>query len=357
MWTLGHDQRIPAAVREAMAEWGLCKDEFVESGNWPPSLYVREARRMVGTRVLTQNDVREARGADIGAESLGLAAHAEDSHNMQRFACGAAGSKKDDAPCFGAGPRGTTPGTPYAWNEGDFHGVDGGHVYQLPRFVALPKPAQAANLLVVCAPSASHVAFSTFRMEPAFMVMGHSIGTWAALAAATPGGDVGAVPASALHSALVADGQVLKTPTTPPPPPQPWPPHPPHPHPHPHPEGIVGYDCRAKVWDRCVGVVALPAGSNASCAGGCEPLRPQEWLASTAAFKLVRGKNGSAVLPLPGNAARWLKKSEGHSSTLPASEKLLVPPGGTVAIASATPALDDRYWLVSCRGGAHCGLP
>ena len=75
LWTLAHDERMPASVRDEMAAWGLCKDEFEETQGWPPSLYIREARRMVGERVLTERDVREGVASDIGAASLGLAAH------------------------------------------------------------------------------------------------------------------------------------------------------------------------------------------------------------------------------------------------------------------------------------------
>jgi hypothetical protein len=148
---------------------------------------------MVGALVLNQTGVREAVDSDIGNASLGLTAHAEDSHNNQRFACPSNTAK----PCYGDGPRSPTnlPGSggggggrggngsggAFAWNEGDFHSVEGGHIYQLPAFLALPKADQASNLLVSSAPSASHIAFSTFRMEPAFMVMGHSVGTWVGL--------------------------------------------------------------------------------------------------------------------------------------------------------------------------------
>ena len=173
LWFLSHDDRMPRSVRDAMAKWGLCKDEFTESRGWPPTLYVREARRMVGERVLTQADVREGKGSDIGTLSLGLAAHAEDSHNMQRFVC----KDPNSPPCYGDGPpalSGNGGAGPYAWNEGDFHGVDGGHIYQMPAYMALPKEVQANNLLVVSAPSASHIAFSTFRMVPYPVPSSHS---------------------------------------------------------------------------------------------------------------------------------------------------------------------------------------
>ena len=141
---------------------GYAKDEFAKFGHFPPVLYVREARRMVGEYFLTQADIR--RNA-TKPDSIGIGSFPIDSHDCQRIAL---------------------PGGGFV-NEGTIFPVRQkdrpiGHVHQLPYRAITPKREQCTNLLVPVCLSASHVAFSSVRVEPTWIVLGQSAGIAAAVA-------------------------------------------------------------------------------------------------------------------------------------------------------------------------------
>ncbi len=82
--------------------------------------------------------------------------------------------------------NGTRRGAPSTENEGEVgfaHFPGQGTVYEVPYGIILPKRAQVSNLLAPYAPSTSHVAFGSMRVEPFFMALGTASGAAAALAA------------------------------------------------------------------------------------------------------------------------------------------------------------------------------
>ena len=152
---LANDERVPASVRDGMKEWGLPKDEFTDTGHWPHQLYVREARRMLGDYVVTQKDIQVER---TKPDPIGMGSYNSDSHAVQRFV--------------------QSDGT--VQNEGLMEVPV--QPYQIPYRVMLPKRTEAINLLVPVALSASHVAYSTLRMEPQYMIIGQAAGVAAYMA-------------------------------------------------------------------------------------------------------------------------------------------------------------------------------
>ena len=71
-----------------------------------------------------------------------------------------------------------------------------------------PRAAEADNLLVTFALSASHVAHGSTRMEPVLMILSQSAATAASLAIEQRSG-VQALPYHQLADRLRADGQIL----------------------------------------------------------------------------------------------------------------------------------------------------
>lgn len=185
LYFIANDPRVPEDIQQRMRSWGLAKDEFTDNGNWPHQIYVREARRMVGHFVMTENHLRKNLETP---ESVGMGSYSIDSHNTQRYIT----------------PEG------YLQNEGDL-GVSTNGPYEIAMGALLPKADQCQNLTVPVAVSSTHAAFGSIRMEPVFMVLGQSAATISALANDS-GTSVQNVPYEVVQRRLIRDRQILQTP-------------------------------------------------------------------------------------------------------------------------------------------------
>ena len=182
MYFLANDPRVPARIQGEMRRWGLCKDEFPETGGWPHQMYVREARRMISEYVMTQHNCQ---GKVTAEDAVGLAAYTMDSHNTQRYV-------RDGR----------------VQNEGDVQ-VGGFPPYPIAYRSLRPREAECPNLLVPVCLSASHIAYGSIRMEPVFMVLGQCTAT-AAVHALEQNVPVQRIDIAKLQARLKDDGQVLE---------------------------------------------------------------------------------------------------------------------------------------------------
>jgi len=181
MWTLANNARVPESIRQVFQKNGLAKDEFLDNGNWPRQLYVREARRMISEYVMTEKNCKRI---EVVEDSVGMGAYNMDSHNTQRYV--------------------TTEGL--ARNEGDVQIPT--KPYPISRRSICPKSSECENLLVPVCMSASHIAYGSIRMEPVFMVLGQSATELACLAIDRRE-SVQSVPYAMLRTQLEKTGQVL----------------------------------------------------------------------------------------------------------------------------------------------------
>ena len=183
LWFVANDPRVPKDIQAEMQNWGLAKDEFTDNGNWPHQIYVREARRMVGDFVMTENELLKRVKTP---NPIGMGSYTMDSHNVQRYI-------KPDG---------------FVQNEGDI-GVGTNGPYTISYGSLVPKKEECKNLLVPVCVSSSHIAFGSIRMEPVFMILGQSAAA-AAVIAINDNVAVQNVNYPILKEVLVAKGQIVE---------------------------------------------------------------------------------------------------------------------------------------------------
>ncbi|MEM1134727.1 MAG: FAD-dependent oxidoreductase [Bacteroidota bacterium] len=157
IYFLQYDTAVDKKFREDALQWGLAKDEFMENNNFPPRLYIREARRTMGKYIFTQNDVTPLPGTFVipfKQDAIAIGDYALNCHGVQ--------------------PPSLYPSIA----EGDYNFIP--PPFQIPFGVIVPN--RFDNLLVSVAISSSHVGFTGIRLEPVWTALGQAAGLTAHLA-------------------------------------------------------------------------------------------------------------------------------------------------------------------------------
>jgi hypothetical protein len=185
------DPDAPADLKDKALKVGFQIGSFDETGGWPHQMYIREARRLVAATVVTQKDLA---GKVAPSDSVGLASYGVDDWPYAMFAL-----------------QGQV-----ALNGGEFSMLylDEAHqgIYAIPYPAITPRITECENLLVPVCCSASHIAMTSIRMEPVWMILGESAGVAAALAIQqhVP---IQKVPYAHLRSKLIGLNQRLDRPS------------------------------------------------------------------------------------------------------------------------------------------------
>jgi hypothetical protein len=192
LYFLQNAPEAPLGIRREFAGFGLCADEFTDSGHWPHQLYVREARRMVGDYVVTEQDLLRDKPTP---DPIAVATYGQDGHDTLHYPVLVSGNPLP------------------VWSIAIEGGVAAALANGVPiSYKALvPKPDDATNLLETNALSASHEAYQSIRLEPVYMMLGHAAGA-AAVLAVQDGVAVQAVQYAKLLRLLTAEGLVTDMP-------------------------------------------------------------------------------------------------------------------------------------------------
>ena len=155
------DPSAPEKLKTRALIAGFDPGQFDDTAGWPHQLYVREARRMVSSYVVTQKDME---GKTDPSDSVGLASYGVDDWPYAMH------------PIDG---KIALQGGEYSmlYLEETHRGI-----YKIPYRAITPTARECRNLFVPVCCSASHIAMTSIRMEPVWMTLGEASGVAAAMA-------------------------------------------------------------------------------------------------------------------------------------------------------------------------------
>ena len=181
------DDCVPDKFKQLATELGFQRGIFDDTQGWPHQLYVREARRMKSDYIVTQKDLECTTNP---VDSIGLASYGVDDWPYATYV------HEGKVALYGG--------------EFSMLYIDEKHegIYKIPYRAITPKQSECTNLLVPVCVSASHIAMTSIRMEPVWMILGESAGVAAAMAV-TESIPVQQVPYARLKEKLVALKQRL----------------------------------------------------------------------------------------------------------------------------------------------------
>jgi hypothetical protein len=154
-----------------------------KTNGWP-YLYVRCGRRMIGEYVMTQKDIQLQTKPPT---PIGMGYYKIDIYPNRMVVL------EDGTLAL----------------EGNVFVLASPGPYQIPYGAIIPKSKECKNLLVPICMSASHVAYSSLRMEATYMIIGESAGIAAALAI-KEGNAVQDIDREELTAMLIKYGQILE---------------------------------------------------------------------------------------------------------------------------------------------------
>ena len=152
-----NDPAVAPAERAANRQYGLCADEFGDTGHFPHQLYIREARRLRVPDMFTERDMVPSRPG--GRPPLRPDSVAVGTFPIDSFPC----SEEKPVAMDGTSLEG-------------YIGMQSAMVAANTIPVSAMLSPNVTNLVVPVAVGASHVAFSAVRLEPTWMLLGSAAG-------------------------------------------------------------------------------------------------------------------------------------------------------------------------------------